>query len=81
MSALIQVAAHLEGEVLLGEVTKGNHNDSCEHFRDGWIDLEMLHKKLDEDVIQVHTNQYQQEIPEQLDGSAQDGAGKNDVFI
>jgi len=43
-----------ESKVLLGEVTKRNHNERSYDFCDSGIDKKLLHKKLDEHIIETN---------------------------
>lgn len=69
---------YFKGELLLSEITEAHHNDGGQHLCNGWINIALLHKELDEGIIEADTNQHQQEIAEQLHPSLQGGARKND---
>jgi hypothetical protein len=56
-------------EVLLCQVTEGNHNGGGNDFGNGWEQVEIFNEKADEKIIQENTDEHQEEIPEQLDTS------------
>ena len=64
MSAFRSIIAHLESEVLLGEIAEADNNHGCDHLRDRGIDMEVLNKKFDEDVVEVNANEHQQKVSE-----------------
>lgn len=81
LSALGNVAAGLESEVLLREVAEGNHDDGGKYLRYRGVKMEVLHEQLNENVVEINAHQHQQQVAEQLYPALQDGAGKNDVAV
>lgn len=75
------VVLRLECIILLCQVAERDHDDRREYLCDRWIDMELLYKKLDEDIIQQQADHYQDKIPEQLHPSVQGGSCKNDISI
>lgn len=81
MSALRHAVFRLECEVLLGEVAERDHNDSSKHLRNGGVQMEVLNKEFDENVIEKNTQYHQQKIPEKLNPSPQYGTRENDMPV
>ncbi len=81
MSAFRCVVAHLESEVLLGEIAEADNNHGGDHFGDGGIYQEVLNEQFDEDVVEVYAYKHQEKIAEQLDAAAQDGAREHDKAV
>jgi len=70
-----------EREVLLGQVTEGDHDHCREYLRDGGIDMELLHEQLDEDIVEPQTDHHQDEVSEQLHPAMEDGLGEYDILV
>jgi len=56
-------AFHFEGKILLGHITERHHDGRGDDFCNRGVKVEMFHKETDKNVVQDHTDQYQQEIP------------------
>lgn len=69
---------YLEGELLLCQVTEADHDHCGQDLGYSGINIELLNKELDEDIIEANANQHQQKITEQLHSPLQCGAGKYD---
>jgi hypothetical protein len=70
-----------ERKILLGQVTEGDDDHCCEYLRDGGIDVELLHKQLDEDIVESQTDHHQDEISEQLYPAMEDGLGEYNILV
>jgi hypothetical protein len=56
----------LEREVLLGHITEENDDDRGQYLRQRGINMKLLYKELDKDIVQEQTDHDQQKIAEQL---------------
>lgn len=81
MSALRYAVLGLECKVLLGEVAERHDYNSGKHLRNGRIQMKMFYEKLDENVIQEHTEHHQDKIPEKLYPASQYRTRKNNVPV
>ena len=81
LSAPRNAVSGLESEVLLRKIAEGNDDHGGEHFGYGGVNMEVLNKQLDEDVIQVYAHQHEHKVPEQLHPALQYRAGENDVAV
>jgi hypothetical protein len=81
LSAFHVLATCLESEVLLGKIAERHHDDGCQHFGHSWKNMEVFNEELDKNIIQVHANQHQDEITQELDAASQDGPGENDKAV
>src|SRR6202012_2199304 len=75
------VAFYPESVILLRQITERNDDDGREDFGDGGIKMELLHEKLDEDIIQQKTDHHQDKIPEKLHPAMQGGPCKDDISV
>jgi hypothetical protein len=70
-----------EREILLGQVTEGDHDHCREYLRDGGIDVELLYEQLDEDIVEPQADHHQDEVSEQLHPAMEDGLGEYDILV
>src|SRR6202000_932918 len=61
----------LERKILLSEVAEGHDDKGGQYLCHRREDVELLHKKLDENVVESQAGHYQHEIAEQLHRSMQ----------
>jgi len=60
------VLFRLKGVIFLCQVAERDNDDRCEDLGNGWINVKLFYKELDEDIIQQEADHHQEEIPEQL---------------
>ena len=65
-----------EGEFFLGQVAERNHYHRGEDLGDGGINMELLHKHLDEDIVQENADHHQHKIAPQLHAAPEGGPWK-----
>jgi hypothetical protein len=68
-----------KSEFFLGHIAESHDNNSCQDLCRCGIDMELLHKELDEDIIQPEADNHQQKIAEELYPSVQGGFREYDV--
>ncbi len=69
----------LEGKILLRQITEGNNDDGGEDLGDRRIDMKLLHKELDKNIVQTETNDNQYKVPEELYAAMQRGAMEDHI--
>jgi hypothetical protein len=69
----------LKSEILLRKITERHDNDRGQDLGESGINMELLYKELDEDIIQQQTNDHQHKISEQLYPSMQGAFRKHNI--
>lgn len=65
--------------MFLGKIAEGHHYQRGQDFGNGGENMKLLHKELDENIVEQDTNEYHQKVAEQLHPSPKIGAGKNHI--
>lgn len=62
------------------KITEQGEDNNDDHFCDGGINVEVLHKKVEEQVIEEDIAGDNEKIPEKLNPAPEIRFGKNNVF-
>ena len=68
-----------EGELFLCHITESHDDNGRKDLCRCGIDMELLYKELDEDIVQEKADNHQQKIPEELYPSVQGGFREHDI--
>jgi hypothetical protein len=69
----------LKRKILLCQITERHDNDRGQYLCESGINMELLDKELDEDIVQQQTDDHQHKITEQLHPSMQSAFRKHDI--
>jgi hypothetical protein len=75
------VALYPESVILLCQIAERNHDDRREDLCNGGIKMELLHEKLDEDIIQQQADHHQDKVSEKLHPAMQGRSCKDDIPV
>ena len=68
-----------ESEIFLCHIAESHHNNGCQDLCCSGIDMELLYKELDEDIVEPEADDHQQKIAEELYPSMQRGFREHNV--